>query len=85
MLEAGPAQLRDWMRRRGFTQADAARYFGWDDPFLSKIVNGAHRPGLMIALKIEEYTGIPVEAWASRQDESADDDSVGAGKRRVAK
>ena len=62
---SGPEQMRDWMRRRGFKQADAARYLEMDQGYLSRIVNGEQTPGLNLALKLERLTGIPVETWAS--------------------
>lgn len=52
------------MRRRGFTQADAARYFGCHRSLLSLLLSGDRTPGLESAVTIERLTGIPVEAWA---------------------
>lgn len=62
-MRSGPEQLADWMRRRGFTQADAARYFGCNRSLLSLLLSGNRTPGLASALTIERLTGIPVEAW----------------------
>ena len=73
------------MRRRGFTQADAARYLEFDEPYVSGLVNGARTPGLWNALHVERLTGIPVEAWASELDDDARRQPAMAGKRKVAK
>ena len=62
-MEAGAAQLLDWMARRGLSQQETARLWGWDVTFVSKLVRGHRLPGLANALKIERETGIPVEAW----------------------
>lgn len=62
-MHSGPEQLKDWMRRRGFTQADMARYFEWDQSFVSVLLSGRRSPGLETAVTIERLAGIPVEAW----------------------
>ena len=69
---SGPEQFKDWMRRRGFTQADACRYLEFDDPYLSGILTGRRNPGLKTAIHIERLTGISVEAWASQLDDDAE-------------
>lgn len=74
------------MRKRGFTQADAARYLGWPEPFLSKLLSGSRTPQLRNAIKLERLTGIPVEAWLS-SDVDNDDAAhlVAAGKAKLPK
>ena len=80
-MQAGSEQLRDWMDRRGFNQTETAAFFGWDITFLSKLVNGHRLPGLTNALKIERFTGIPVEAWVSSElDESGSSVSTDGSK-----
>lgn len=73
-MQSGPDQFKDWMRRRGFTQADAARYLGFTQPQITQWLaagTGRRNPGLDTAIKIERLTGIPVEAWAASElDES---------------
>lgn len=71
--QTGPEQFRDWIDRRRFTQRDAAKYFGWNEAYISRILSGKHRPGLSLAIQIERATGIPVEAWP-------DSDLVDSGK-----
>lgn len=85
-MESGPEQLRDWMRRRGFTQADASRYLEYNEPMVSRILNGSYNPGLRTALRIEHLTGIPVEAWAASELDELDLPVTAiAGKRKVSK
>jgi transcriptional regulator with XRE-family HTH domain len=62
-MESGAAQLKDWMRRRGFNQADACRFLGFDQASMSNFCAGKRTPGLETAIHLERLTGIPVEAW----------------------
>lgn len=64
-MTTGADQLRDWMKRRGFSLAEAADFFGWDQTFISKLINGRRSPGLANAHIIEAKTGIPTQAWLS--------------------
>ena len=83
---SGVDELKDWMRRRGFTQADAARYLGWTEPYLSKVMTGTFGLGLKNAVALERLTGIPVEAWASTEIGEAETPVAAAtAKRRIAK
>lgn len=81
-MQSGPEQFRDWMRRRGFNQSDAARYLEFDQPYVSQLLSGVRCPGLANAIHLERLTGIPVEAWATSElDESPDPVGGGARKR----
>lgn len=81
-MHSGPEQMRDWMRRRGFTQADASRYLEMDQGYLSRLLASAQTPGLRLALKLERLTGIPVEAWESSDvNEHVGEDSGSAQKK----
>ena len=64
-MDSGAEQFKDWMRRRGFKNADAARYLEMDEPYISVLASGKRTPGLHNAIILERLTGIPVEAWAS--------------------
>jgi hypothetical protein len=86
----GPEHIRDWMRRRGFNQADAARYLGWNEAYLCRLlseVEGTKKGiGLDNALHLETLTGIPVEAWKSNEvDESETVAAGNGGKRKVSR
>jgi hypothetical protein len=59
------------MTRSKLNQFDAAALIGIPYAVFNKFVLGVRRPGLTNAVKIEQKTGIPVEAWASiRADKS---------------
>lgn len=64
---SGAEQFKDWLRKRGFSQADAARYLQLDEPYVSVLLRGKRTPGLDNAIHLERLTGIPVEAWASSE------------------
>lgn len=70
-MQSGPKQFADWMARRWPLSArkarEAAEYFGWDESFISQLLNGVRRPGLINAIRIERMSGIPVEAWVPSQ------------------
>jgi len=84
-MRSGPKEFRDWMRRRGFTQADASRYLEYTEALVSKILAGTHNLGLRNAIHVERLTGIPVEVWASELDDESESVVAGNGKRKVAK
>lgn len=64
----GADHLKDWMRLRGFTQAQAARYMGFEEPYMSLLARGLRTPGLTNAIRLERLTGIPVEAWTAEKE-----------------
>lgn len=70
------------MRRRGFNQADAARFleFGFDQ--ISTLLSGKRSPGLQTAVHIERLTGISVEAWVPTELDEAPE-PVTAGSRKA--
>lgn len=69
------------MKRRGFNQADAARFFGWHESVISQYLSGERVPNLDNAVKIETLTGIQESAWlSSPDDESAE--PIAAGTRK---
>lgn len=70
-MKSGPDQFKDWMHRRRFLQREAAEYLGFDETFVSQLVNKRRSPGLDNAILIERKTGIPVEAWLSHEDDKS--------------
>lgn len=72
------------MRRRIFSQADAARHLQLEESYVSVLANGKRSPGLATAIKLERLTGIAVEAWASTEVDGSDEARVGAGRKRHA-
>ena len=81
VMRSGPAQLKEWIERRGFNYQEASRYLGIDPSVLTKLANGTRHAGLTIALIIERKTGIPVESWAS-VDLDTQGSAVVAGPRK---
>jgi transcriptional regulator with XRE-family HTH domain len=82
-MKSGAEQLKQWMHKRQFMQREAAEYFGWDETYVSQLVNGRRTPGLDNAIVIERKTGIPVEAWASIElDNSETTEPVTVGKSK---
>jgi plasmid maintenance system antidote protein VapI len=75
------------MRRRGFNQADAGRFLGIDQPAMTRIINGTYRPGLTVAIRIEELAGIPAKAWVDASELELEPATASASvqKRRIAK
>jgi len=71
-MSSGADELRDWMTRRGFSQVEAANYIDVSESFYSLLINGKHRAGLTLALRIQECTGIPVQAWADTEAVASD-------------
>jgi transcriptional regulator with XRE-family HTH domain len=85
-MYSGPEQLKDWMERREWNQAETAAYFGCDISFISQLINRRRTPGLANAILIERKTGIPVEAWASSElDKSAEPVAVDSHKPQIDK
>lgn len=70
------------MRRRGFTQADAARYLEFEPPYVSDLLTERRTPGLTNAILIERHTGIPVEAWTSIEIDESSASVVAATDKR---
>ena len=81
-MDSGAEQLKDWMRRRGFKSADAARYLEMDEPYISVLVNAKRTPGLDNAIKLERLTGIPVEAWMETEVDETESAVAAEGRKR---
>lgn len=85
-MQPGREQLRDWMRRRGVNQREAAVLLSLNEVHYSQILNGHRQPGLANAIRIEQRTGISVESWAlSEVSEPAELAIANDRKRRVSK
>lgn len=60
---SGRERLAQWIERSKLNGLEAARLIGIHPTQLSQILSGNRRPGLDNAVKIEQTTGIVVEAW----------------------
>lgn len=80
-MKPGAEQLREWMRKRQFNQAQTAEYLGEPEAQISMLVNGKRTLGLAKAVKFERETGIPVEAWLLTEvDETGASDAQSPAK-----
>jgi transcriptional regulator with XRE-family HTH domain len=79
-MQSARERLRQWIERSKLSQREAAELLGFDQTYLSQILNGKRNPGLDNAVKIEERTGVTVKAWASNDlsGPSGDESAVGA-------
>ena len=83
-MKSGADLLREWITRKVYKQNEAALNLGLNETFLSMLVNGKRMPSLDNAVAIERLTGIPVEAWSSRErDNSEPTVAAAAPKRKV--
>jgi transcriptional regulator with XRE-family HTH domain len=62
MNTTGSSLLREWRKREGLTQFQAAIRLGCDPTQLSRWERGS-RPALPNAIKLEQEAGVPVTAW----------------------
>lgn len=63
MQKTGRERLAEYRDRYGYKQYELAELLGIDDAYLSQLLSGKRRPGLPIAVRIEERTGIPAKSW----------------------
>ena len=63
MSKTGAERLAEYRDRHGYKQYELAELLGLADAHLSQILTGKRRPGLPIAVRIEQRTGIPAESW----------------------
>lgn len=83
-MDTGAALLRDWIDRRGYNQAEAARFLNLSEPYLSMVLSGTRMPGRDRAVAIERKTGIPVAAWSLSHSDNSDVETTAADRQRTA-
>lgn len=78
-------QLKDWLKQNRYTVTAAAKEIGVGRQFLSDIINGRNRPGLDVAVKIEEFTSgaISPKLWMSKSSEIEPKSQTPKGLRRI--
>ena len=80
---SGAELFKDWIKRSDFgTYTAAADYLGLDKSIVTKLANGARRPGRDNAVKLEQQTGIPVAAWGSDASDSSRGGTRRNGRKR---
>jgi len=57
------ARLRAWQKRNGLTLRELAAAIDLHQTTLSEILAGRALPGLRVAFRIEERTGVRVRLW----------------------
>ncbi|SHK05078.1 Helix-turn-helix [Ruegeria lacuscaerulensis ITI-1157] len=57
--------LKSYRQANGIRQADLASSIGVEQATISKLESGSFRPGLELAIKIEDATGgaVPARSW----------------------
>lgn len=79
MNKSGPELLAAYRDRHTYKQYELAELLELDEAYLSQILSGRRRPGLPIAVRIEDRTGIPAKSWLlnrvgkSKKRQQADD------------
>lgn len=60
-------RLKAWRLKNGVSQIELARDCGVHQVHISKIELGARNPGLKLAHKLGQITGIPMLAWTKER------------------
>jgi len=55
--------IRSWLQENQKSQAFLAQQLGFQEPFISKIVNGHAHVTPKIAIKLEKVTQVPATTW----------------------
>lgn len=63
MNKSGAERLAAYCEKHGYKQYELAELLDLHEAHLSQLLSGKRRPGLPIAVRIEERTGIPAESW----------------------
>jgi transcriptional regulator with XRE-family HTH domain len=66
MADALTKALRKYLKTSGRTQRELALAVGVSEPMLSLVLKGWRTPSLIVAMRLSEETGIPVEAFARK-------------------
>ncbi len=68
MNQPAGQRLKQWLKDREMTQRELAGRLGITDAHMSSIVRGDDTPGLALAVRIEDLTGIPARDFAQQQE-----------------
>lgn len=63
MLNRGAERLAEYCKKHYENQYELAELLELAEAHLSQLLSGKRRPGLPIAVRIEERTGVPAESW----------------------
>jgi transcriptional regulator with XRE-family HTH domain len=62
----GSRALAAWLSSSELTQRDVAEALGTTTQMVQHWMRGRHTPSLVIAVRIRDLAGIPVESWTER-------------------
>lgn len=65
--KGGPALLEKWLAENDTTLLDFGGIVDCCKQSVSALKNGTFSPGLALAVRIEEATGIPPKSWVPRK------------------
>jgi transcriptional regulator with XRE-family HTH domain len=63
MTNRGAERLVAYRDKHKLKQYEIAELLEIDDAHISQLLSGRRRPGLPLAVRIEDRTGIPAESW----------------------
>lgn len=63
-MNAVARKVKAHLKREGISQNQFAREMGVSHGYMSELMHGTKRPGLRLALRMEQATGIPVREFA---------------------
>lgn len=62
-MQHGSIQLKDWQKRQGMNEREAARKLGVHFTTYNRFIIRVRMPSRRLAITIQDITGIPVAAW----------------------
>lgn len=62
----GRELLRAWMRKEDLGPVSAASRLGANHAQITRISAGEAGPGLLLAMRMRDVAGIPVDAWKAK-------------------
>lgn len=79
----GGQLLRSWLKRSGYERRyfAAAKLLGVDNTTLSHMLSGHDTPSLPKGVEIEDLTGVPARAWATRLEADSADTAADTAKK----
>jgi plasmid maintenance system antidote protein VapI len=83
-MKSGRQLLAEYQRRTERNQRQLAHYLKLAEPTMSHFLTGYRRPGLVVAMRIEELTGVPARSWLlKRSGKKVSGNGAGARNRQT--
>jgi transcriptional regulator with XRE-family HTH domain len=85
-MKHGRERLREWLDRSKMSQRKTAELIGVTEQYFGQLLHGDRRmPSLMVAIRIEDVTGVPARSWDCYEEtpvsDRPEDEPTAAGKR----